>query len=134
MSVPAVEYDDLELWATSYLRPLLIAWPASVDRRFPDRAWTPGFWVVVRDDSGGDLSVVTARRSMGFTVIGPESRYADTARLAQRVASLIRSSLIPGPSSPVAAASVRGPYSLDAAGRSEFHLSADLTVVGHTPQ
>lgn len=134
MTVTVVEYDDLEAWACGYLRPLLNEWAATVDRRFPAKTWTPGFHVVVRDDSGSDLSVVTARRSLGLTVIGPETRYADTSRLARRVATLCRASLIPGPSSPVAAASVRGPYSLDAAGRSEFYLSADLTVVGHTPQ
>lgn len=131
MSVAAVEYDDLELWLCGYLRTALASWPAAVDRRFPGRTWTPGYAVVVRDDSGADLTVVTASRRVGLTVIGPESDYANTSRLAQRVAFLMRTSLIPGPSSPVAACTVRGPYSLDATGRTEFYLSGDLIVVGH---
>lgn len=134
MTVTAVEFDDLELWVCGYLRPLLAAWSAVVDRRFPAAGWAPGFAVVVRDDSGPDLALVTARRSLGVTVIGPETRYADTSRLAQRIAYLLRTSLIPGPSSPVAACAVRGPYSLDATGRAEFYLSADLTVVGRPIQ
>lgn len=126
-----VEYDDLELWTQAYLRPRLGEWAPFVDRRFPARSWVPGFAVVVRDDSGRDLSVVTASRSMGFTVIGPEGDYSRTERLAQRVATLLRQSPSPGPDSPVADCHVRGPYSLDATGRVEFYLAADLIVVGH---
>lgn len=128
--IAAVEYDDMEMWAQAYLRPQLSAWAPFVDRRFPDRTWTPGYAVVVRDDSGRDQSVVTASRSMGFTVIGPEGQYSDTERLAQRVATLLRYSPSPGPDSPVADCRVRGPYSLDATGRTEFYLAADLVIVG----
>lgn len=128
--IPAVEYDDMEMWACDYLRPRLATWSPFVDRRFPARTWMAGFAVVVRDDSGRDLSVATASRSMGFTVIGPESDYAGTERFAQRVATLMRRSPYPGPDSPVADCRVRGPYSLDATGRVEFYLAADLVIVG----
>lgn len=130
--IPAVAYDDLELWTSSYLRTRPSP-PATftVDRRFPPKEWTPGYWVVVRDDSGADLSIVTASRRMGFTVIGPEGRYADTSALAQWVAYQLRLSPQPGPGSPVVDCRIRGPYSLAASGRAEFYLAAELTVAGH---
>lgn len=123
--IPAVEYADLELWACNYLRPLL---SATVDRRFPPKEWLPGSWVVVRDDSGPDLTPVTASRNMGFTIIGGD--YATTSVLARHVAYLLRISPQPGPASPVVDCRIRGPYSLDATGRSEFYLTAELTVAG----
>lgn len=128
MSVTAVEYDDLEIWVCNYLRLGLAAWSPLADRRFPAKEWVPGFAVVVRDDSGPDLSAVTAQRRLGLTFIG--ANYAATAQFAQRGAYLMRTSPIPGPTSPVAACTVRGPYSLDATGRTEFYLSAELIVVG----
>ena len=125
----ALEYDDLELWLTGWLRPQLTAWSPWVDRKFPGTDWTPGYAVVVRDDSGPDLSIVTAQRVAGVTVVGPEVSYQQTAQLAQRVSTLLRSVA----SSPVAACvAVRGPYSQPAVGRVEFYLTADLIVVGHS--
>ena len=128
--LPAVEYDDLEFWLCGYLRPLLTEWSPVVDRLFPPPDWTAGFAVVVRDDSGPDESILTARRSVGMTVIGPSHQPAE--RLAQRVAYLIRAAPQPGPACPVARCAVRGPFSQPATGRSEFYLTADLIVVGHT--
>ena len=130
MSAAVVEYDDIELLLGSYLRAHLTAWAPLVDRRFPAPTWTPGYAVVIRDDGGADLSLITGSRIVGFTVIGPA--HQQTAQLAQRVATLIRA-LPEAASLPVVAATVRGPYSLDAATtRAEFYLSADLIAVGHS--
>ena len=129
--IPAVEFPDLELWLAGYLRDGITG--STAGRRFPDpKATLTGFHVVVRDDSGADRSIVTADRRVGVTVIGPESAgYAATRAAAERVASLLRTSPAPGDLSPVAAClSVRGPYSLDAVGRFEFYLTAELVVVG----
>ena len=127
-----VEHADLELALCSYLRPKLQAtWSAKVDRAFPATTWVPGFAVVVRDDSGPDLSLVTAQRNVGITIIGPQGSYQQTGQLAQRVAALLRVAA-DDPATPVAACvAVRGPYSLGATGRTEFYLTGDLVVVGH---
>ena len=126
-----IEFPDLEHELAAYLRPLLSAWSAVVDRRFPDKTWTPGYAVVLRDDSGRGLSPVTSTRNVGATVIGPQTKYQQTRQLAERVATIFR--LIPDELSlPIADATVRGPYSLDATGRTEFYLTAELVTVGHT--
>ncbi len=131
MTAETVEHVDLELWLCGRLRPALTTWAPLVDRRFPAPSWVPGFAVVVRDDSGPDQSMVTAARSVGVTVIGPDGTHQQTAQLAQRVAALLRLSY--EPPSPVATCErVRGPYSLAAVGRVEFYLSADLVVVGQS--
>ena len=127
----AVEYPDLEMILGPYLRSGLAAWSPRVDRRFPAPGWTPGFAVVIRDDSGRDQSIVTASRSVGLTVIGPEGQYQQVRQLAERVATLLR--VLPDELLlPIADATVRGPYSLDATGRAEFYLTAELVVVGHS--
>ena len=127
MSV-GVEFPDLELILGPYLREHLASWSPLVDRRFPAPGWTPGYAVVIRDDSGPS-AMVTATRSVGLTVIG--SDYSQTRQLAERLAALIRA-LPDALALPIAAASVRGPYSLDAASRVEFYLTAELVVVGHS--
>lgn len=128
---PAIEFPDLELWLADYFRAGIPGCTAG--RRFPDpKATLSGYWLVVRDDSGPDLSIVTAARRVAVTVIGPESAgHAATRAVAERAASLLRTSPAPGDVSPVAACeAVRGPYSLDATGRIEYYLTADLVVVG----
>lgn len=126
-----VEFPDLEQQLAAHLRALLTAWSATVDRRHPAVGWTPGYAVVVRDDSGRDSSPVTATRNVGLTIIGPQTKYQQTRQLAERVATLLR--LAPdGLSLPIADATVRGPYSLDATGRTEFYLTAELVTVGTT--
>lgn len=124
-----IEFPDIELILGPYLRGALAAWSPLVDRRFPGTGWTPGFAVVIRDDSGRDQSLITASRAVGFTVIGAD--YRTTRQLAERLAAVIRE--IPDALQlPIATATVRGPYSLDATNRAEFYLTADLVVVGHT--
>jgi hypothetical protein len=124
-----VEYDDLELALGPYLRANLTPWAPLIDRRFPDTTWTPGYAVVIRDDGGPDESLVTGSRSVGFTVIGAANQ--QTKQLAERVATLMRA-LPDALLLPVAGATVRGPYSLDATNRAEFYLTVDLIVVGHS--
>jgi len=124
-----VEYDDLELLLGPYLRANLTTWAPLVDRKFPATTWTPGYAVVVRDDGGPDQTLITGSRSIGLTVIGAANQ--QTKQLAERVATLMRA--LPDSSNlPVADATVRGPYSLNAPTRAEFYLTADLIVVGHS--
>jgi hypothetical protein len=129
VTVPAVEFDDLELMLCGWLRPRLAQWSPLIDRLFPAPGWVPGFAVVVRDDSGIDRSLITASRSIGLTCIGAE--HSQTRQLAERVATIMRA-LPDTLMLPIADAAVRGPYSLDATGRAEFYLTADLVAVGHT--
>lgn len=129
--VQAIEFPDLELMLTGHLRPRLEAWSARVDRRFPPANWTAGYAVVVRDDSGPDRSMITADRRVGFTCIGPEGSEHLVKQFAERVAAIVRA--IPDVQTlPIATASVRGPYSLEANRRVEFYLTAELVVVGHS--
>ncbi len=126
----AAEFPDLEMLLKDYLAGGLVSWSPLVGRRFPDKAWAPGFAVVIRDDSGGDLTLITATRNVGLTCIGPDTSYQQTRQMAERAATLLRAA--PEASTlPIADATVRGPYSLDATGRVEFYLTAALTVVGH---
>jgi len=124
-----VEYDDLELILGPYLRANLTTWAPLVNRTFPLPTWVPGFAVVIRDDGGTDASLVTGSRSVGLTVIGAANQ--QTKQLAERVATLMRA-LPDALLLPVADCTVRGPYSLEATNRSEFYLTADLIVVGHS--
>jgi len=124
-----VEFPDLELLLSSYLAAGLSSWSPLVDRHFPPTTWTPGYAVVVRDDSGRDQSMVTASRMISLTCIGADYKVA--RQMAERAAVLLRA--LPGhPTIPVADASVRGPYSLDATNRAEFYLTGDLVVVGRS--
>jgi hypothetical protein len=124
-----VEFPDIELALKPYLRDGLAEWAADISQKFPATNWTPGHWVVVRDDGGPTVSLVTQRRRVGFTCIGAD--YKTTRRMADRVAALLHAA--PEASTlPIADALVRSPYSLDATKRVEFYLSADLVVVGHT--
>ena len=123
-----LEFPDLELWAAGYFRSGLAAWSASADRRWPTD--TTGYDVVVRDDSGPS-GQFTADRNLAVTVIGPEGSHAETGRVAERVAVLLRASP-EDPSTPVArCTTVRGPYAVDSdSRRPAFYLTADLRVVG----
>lgn len=58
------------------------------------------------------------------------SAYQQTRQMAERVASLLRA---PGVclALPVADSTVRALFASEATGRSEFYLTASLTVVGH---
>lgn len=123
-----LEFPDLELWAAGYFRTGLSSWSASVDRRWPTD--TTGYDVVVRDDSGPS-GQFTADRNLAVTVIGPEGSHAETGRVAERVAVLLRASP-EDLSTPVArCTTVRGPYAVDSdSRRPAFYLTADLRVVG----
>ena len=126
----AAEFPDLEMLLKDYLAGGLVSWSPLVGRRFPDKNWVPGFAMVIRDDSGGDGPLVLATRNIGLTCIGPEASYQQTRQMAERAATLLRAAP-DAPILPIADATVRGPYSLDAIGRVEFYLTASLTVVGH---
>lgn len=126
-----LEFPDLELWASAYLRAGLVSWSARVGRRWPPADGTAtGYDVVVRDDSGPS-GQFTADRNLAVTVIGPEGSHAETGRVAERVAVLLRASP-EDPSTPVArCTTVRGPYAVDSdSRRPAFYLTADLRVVG----
>lgn len=118
----------MELLLKDHLAANLTEWKPLVDRRFPPIDWQPGYAVVIRDDSGSDADITLAYRNIGLTVIG--AGYGETRRLAERVACLMRADLV-CLALPVADSTVRGPYSLEAIGRSEFYLTAALVVVGH---
>lgn len=126
-----LEYADLELSLTGYLRAGLVAWSARVDRRWPPPDVTTGFDVVVRDDSGPDVQF-HADRLIAVTILGPEGSHAETSRVAERVAVLFRAA----PESPavpvVRTDAVRGPYAIDPPGgrRPALYLTAGLRVIG----
>ena len=125
-----LEYPDMELWLSGYLRAGLAAWSPTVDRRFPETGTTYTNWVVVRDDSGSDAQF-TASRLVAVTIIGPDGAQSATERLAQRAAALIRASAIPGPTTPVVnVRTVRGPWALTSGARPQFYLTAELSIVG----
>lgn len=125
-----LEYPDLELWLATYLRWGLAAWSARVDRLWPAAtAPTTGFDVVVRDDSGPDAQFYADRR-VGVTVLGPEGQQQQAGRCAERVAVLLRAAPV-DIATPVARATVRGPWATDSGGRRPaYYLTADLRVVG----
>lgn len=129
-TISVLEYPDIELWLSGWLRDHLADWSPRVDRRFPRSDETVNWWVVVRDDSGPDAQF-SATRTVAVTCIGPEGEHAATQAFAQRVAALIRAAAIPGASTPVAfVQSVRGPYAVDGDPLPHFYTTADLTVVG----
>ena len=124
-----VEFPDLEVALLAPVKAALAEWSPIVGKNFPAPEWTPGMAVVVRDDSGPTTSPVTAARRVGFTVIG--ALYRETRAAAERLAAWLRA--VPDMQAlPIADATVRGPYSLDATGRVEFYLTAELVVVGHS--
>ena len=126
-----LEYADLELSLTAYLRAGLTGWAARVDRLWPDAAAAvTGYDVVIRDDGGPDEQF-TADRLAAVTVLGPEGEHYQTGRCAERAAVLLRATP-EDPTVPVVhCAAVRGPYSIDSGGRRPaYYLTADLRVIG----
>ena len=124
---PVIEFPDVELWATGWLRPQLADWSPFVSNQLTTH--TKAFAVIVRDDSGPD-GLVTAERRVGVRVIGTDK--VRTGALARRVAALLRGAALP--ETPVAAVgSIRGPYRVDSPDSTtvEWYLTAELTVVGH---
>ncbi len=125
-----IEYPDMELWASGYLRTGLSAWSARVGRRWPDVAAPSGYDVVVRDDSGGDHQF-TADRRLGVTVLGVEGKHQETGRVAERVAALLRASPEDRTTPVARCTNVYGPYAIDSeTPRPAYYLTADLRVVG----
>lgn len=126
MTVPSLSFADMEAWAVGWLTPKLApgTWVA---RTFPPTNSAVALAVVVRDDSGADDGWLLGQRRLGFTVLAHDYQTAgDAARL---VAAWLRAS--PADlSTPVVKVTIRGPYSVSTDPRTEFYLTADLTVVG----
>ena len=129
---------DLELWLTSYLRDVLTreGWDVEVDSKEPRGLRTPLSrpLVVIRDDSGQRVSVVSYRRQVGISVLaGTRSDDALARRLALAVYAVATDDAIAlAAGSPVAAVTdSMGPYAVDddhdVARR---YLSAEYVVVG----
>jgi hypothetical protein len=112
MPDPAVLYDDLELFLTSWYRAALAARPepvcanVTVLRVEPaaDASTWPKKLLIIRDDGATDTSFVTAEASIGFTVLaGSKQNPKDAKDLARIVHALMP--LIPSgdPANPIAA-------------------------------
>ena len=128
MMRPAVEFGDIELWLTTWLRPQLAAFDPFVSNILKTNA--KAFAVIVRDDSGAD-HLVTADRRVGIRCIGTNPQR--TGALARRVAALMRQAAQPDTGNPVGAVGqVYGPYRVEATNsdQTEYYLTAELVVVG----
>jgi len=136
----AVIHDDLEQYLTARLAADLAARPEDycsgfvVDNKWPHpTAPFPERLLVIRDDSGPRTSLVTAERSVGFTlVLGTvfEDKAAnDAARMVLALASDV-----PGlePGNPVAAVlTTNGPYAVpEEQPRARRYLTVTYSVVG----
>lgn len=135
-----VTAPDLELWLTSYVRSVLAAEgvSAQVSNKEPASLYLPLSkpLVVIRDDSGPRLSVVSFDRSIGVSVLAGtktnDQPANDLARLAMAI--LMDESIISAEGSPVAAITwdgCNGPYAvieeLDVARR---YGTVEFVVVG----
>jgi hypothetical protein len=118
---PAVVHDDLEMFLFRWYRNALegrtepFAQSVTFDRiEPPANAPQSGLWVVIRDNSGVDTSLVTAERDVGISVLGG-TREDPSAPLALARLLIALRTRIPGveADNPVAAVvptSANGPY------------------------
>lgn len=112
MTDPAVLYDDLELFLTSWYRVALEARPepvcadVEVVRVEPDgdaSTW-PKKLLVIRDDGATDSSFITAEASVGMTVLaGTKANPKDAKDLARIVHALAAQIPSGDPANPIAA-------------------------------
>ena len=135
---------DLELWLTGHLRTRLThmglgAARVQVGNKEPDDPWPTGTrLVIVRDDSGPQLSTIHYARSVGVTVIAGTRRDDQPAGdLARLVYGILTEDpgIIQAPGSPIASIEhdeCRGPWAVtephDAARR---YMTIAYTVTGH---
>jgi hypothetical protein len=132
--------DDLELALTKHVRASLAAHQdpvcagVVVSNREPSAGTPqPTKLVVIRDDSGPDLSVVTAERAIGVTtLLGTKEQPQDAKRLAGIVHAIMRGAASLNPANPVAAVTAsNGPYPVvDPSLTYRLYSTFTLIVVG----
>jgi hypothetical protein len=132
--------DDLELALTRHVRAQLAAHPdavcagAVVSNREPSAGTSqPPKLIVIRDDSGPDLSVATAERAIGVTTLhGTKEQPQDAKRLAGIVHAIMRGAASLDPTNPVAAVTAsNGPYPVaDPSLTYRLYSTFTLIVVG----
>ncbi len=138
-----VIYSDLELWACAYIRQQLailaprypVAAGVEVTNREPEEAdpHFPAKLVVVRDDSGPTLSVVSEEKSHGVsTLAGTVESQADAKNLAALVFAIMDGCAGVEAGNPVAAVTEsQGPYLVtEDQPRARMYATHSLVVVG----
>lgn len=129
---------DVELFLCSYLRTvaadysLLDGFEFGRSEPNVDAAVFPERLVIVRDDSGPWLSVVSQERSIGVSVLAETDKLAgDAARL---LVALVRNCAAVAPGNPVAAVTESsGPYSVqEDQPRARYYATHTLVVVGES--
>jgi hypothetical protein len=133
---PLVAHGDLELFLTGWYRAALAERPedvcraAKVDKREPAPGDPfPDVLVVIRDDSGPELSIVTAERQVGISVICKRER--DAVELAKVVHALRSQIAAVEPGNPVAVVTgSNGPYEVpEPQPRFRRYMTVTLVVV-----
>lgn len=129
---------DLELFLCGYCREVAAGFPLlagfEFDRVEPDEdsADFPKKLVIIRDDSGDWLSVISQERSIGVSVLAENDKLAgDAARL---LVAIIRNCVVVAHGNPVAAVTQsNGPYSVqEDQPRARYYATHTLIVVGES--
>ena len=143
MAETRVIFTDLELWAAGYLRQELAAladrYPVAADvevsNREPDENGDsfPAKLVVVRDDSGPTLSVVSQEKSLGVSTLAATVEMStDAKQLAALVFAIMNGCAGVEPGNPVAAVTEStGPYLVtEDQPRARMYATHTLIVTG----
>lgn len=129
---------DLELWLTGFTRGFLAAdgLAADVSNKEPAEGDFPEAVVVIRDDGGAKLSLITSQRSVGVSVLAGTRLWDKPAKdLARVVFSVLTDDDLPivgGSSCPIASVDEHfGPYTVaESQDRTRVYFTVTYTVVG----
>jgi hypothetical protein len=124
-------------WLTAELakRPEAVCRDVSVRNVEPSGTTLPRRMVVIRDDSGPTLSLVTAERTVGISVLaGTKETPKEAMDLALIVNALLSDAARVEPGNPVAAVeSITGPFAVDEALPKARRYSTVTFIVAGSP-
>jgi len=136
-------HADLVLWACSYVREQLailstrypVAAGVEVTNREPDENGDafPAKLVIIRDDSGSTLSVISQEKTLGVsTLMGTVEDGVNASFLARLVFAILSDCASTAPGNPVASVSEsNGPYLVgEDQPRARFYSTHTLVVTG----